>query len=449
MTYAEFIARKMSLPNAVGITVKPEDIHPSLFPFQRDLVALALRRGRSAMFTDTGTGKTRMQVEWAAHVADIGRVLILAPLAVAEQTVREAAKVDVEIRYLREDDGAGDIVITNYEMMGHFDPAAFAGVVLDESSILKSYDGTTRTAIIDAFKSTPYRLACTATPAPNDHTELGNHAEFLGAKTRAEMLSEYFVHDGGSTADWRLKGHAVAAFWRWVGGWASVMRKPSDLGYDDDGFVLPDLREHRHVLALDHRSARDAGLLFVPTATTLNEQRALRRATIERRVALVAELAAGDVPALVWCELNDEADACEKSIPGAVQVAGKDSLDVKVDRLIGFAEGRYRCLVTKPSVAGFGMNWQHCSRVIFAGLSHSFEGTYQAIRRCWRYGQRSPVDVHFVATEADAAIAENYSRKAAEHEGMFTSMVGMVGSALAARWNPYNPGQKMEVPAWL
>lgn len=228
------------------------------------------------------------------------------------------------------------------------------------------------------------------------------------------------------------------------------MRKPSDMGYEDGGFALPPIREWRHVLRLDHLDARKSGLLFVPDATTLNEQRALRRATIDRRVACASEIAnSTSDPVLVWCELNDEADACERAISGAMQVAGRDTMDKKTDGLLGFADGRYRALVTKPSIAGFGMNWQHCACVIFVGPSHSFEGTYQAIRRCWRYGQQRQVDVHFICTEADREITENYSRKAVEHEEMYTTMVGLIGTGKPSqRWNEYNPSARMEVPAW-
>lgn len=450
ITYDDFIARKMALPEARGLTVDPAATHPALYPFQRILVSRALRAGRYALFTDTGTGKTAMQVVWASHVARQGRVLILAPLAVAEQTVREAARFGVEVRYLRRDDGASPIVIANYELLEHFAPEHFAGIVLDESSILKSYDGSTRTAVIEAFRTTPFRLACTATPAPNDHAELGNHAEFLGVKSRTEMLAEFFVHDGGSTSDWRLKGHARQSFWRWLGGWASVLRKPSDLGFADDGFALPPLEVRHRVLALNHADARASGLLFIPHATTLSEQRALRRSTLERRVEQIAALAADDDPCLIWCELNAEADAVADAIPDAVQVAGADDPEDKARNLLGFADGAFRVLVTKPSIAGFGMNWQRCAHVIFAGVSHSFEQTYQAIRRCWRFGQTRPVRVDFVCTEADSVIVENYRRKAEEHDALFSEMARCAGEAqVSSRWNDYNPTRKLEVPSWL
>lgn len=455
LLYEDFIASKAS---AVTFDSAPNvGIASHLFSFQRDLVTWALKRGRAAIFADTGLGKSAMQIEWARNVASAGRVLILAPLAVADQTVREAARFGVDVRYLRSDDGETRIAITNYEMIEHFDPSRFVGVVLDESSILKSFTGATRNLIIETFAHTPYRLACTATPAPNDFTELGNHSEFLGVLSRLEMLAEYFTHDGGNTQDWRLKGHAVLAFWTWVASWGAVVRKPSALGYPDDGYNLPPLRFHEHVIKVSHADAWDAGALFVADARTLNDQRAIRRSTMERRVEIVAELAnADDRPWLVWCELNDEGDALKDAIAGAVQVRGADEPEVKRDRLLGFADGRYRVLVTKPSIAGFGMNWQHCQSMAFVGPSNSYEQTYQAIRRCWRFGQKHAVDVHIATAENERAILQNLRRKEADADRLAEETQSYVGPAMRAavgaverRWNPYNPTIKMEIPSWL
>jgi superfamily II DNA or RNA helicase len=453
--YDSWIASKIEPMRAQGLDASEIAPGDYLFPFARDLVAWALRRSCAAIFADTGLGKTRMQLDWARHVSRHGRVLILTPLAVAQQTVREARACGIDAEYRRQDDGSR-IVVTNYDILDRFDPSRFHGIVLDESSILKSYDGATRTALIGAFSATPFRLACTATPAPNDHTELGNHSEFLGIKTRTEMLSEYFVHDGGSTQNWRLKGHAVAAFWRWVAGWGAIVRRPSDLGYPNDGFALPPLRMHERVLRVDHTEAWRSGALFATESMTLAEQRAVRRATLDRRVEAAAELAAGDEPALVWCELNDEGDAIERAISGAVQVRGSDAPDDKEDRLLGFADGRYRVLVTKPSIAGFGMNWQHCARQIFVGASHSYEQTYQAIRRCWRFGQRRPVDVFVIRAETDSAITANYRRKEADaarlaDETAIHVLEAVRASVGAARreWNDYCPTAPMVIPSWL
>ena len=455
VSYEDVIARKSATVAFPGL--EPTELAPHLFPFQQDLVGWALRRGRAAIFADTGLGKTAMQVEWARQVAREGRVLVLAPLAVAAQTVREAERFGVEIAYRRQD--LGDrITVANYEMLEHFDPSAFVGIVLDESSILKSYTGATRNAIIEAFAGTPYRLACTATPAPNDMTEIGNHSEFLGVLSRVEMLSEYFVHDGSTTQDWRLKGHAVAAFWEWVASWGAVLRTPAALGYDATRYQLEPIDLRDHVIAVDHTDAHATGSLFVEDARTLNDQRAVRRVTLERRAAIAAELvqAEPDQPWLVWCELNDEADAVERLVPGAVQVRGADSPEAKRDRLLGFAEGRYRVLVTKPSIAGFGMNWQHCARMIFLGPSHSYEQTYQAIRRCWRFGQTRRVEVHVIAAANERAILANVRRKEADADRLASETEAYVGPAMRAamgaserRWNPYDPQMPMALPAWL
>jgi len=453
VSYESLIARKSHALEFPGI--EPDEIAAHLFPHQRDLARWALRRGRSAIFADTGLGKTPMQLEWARHVAMRGRVLILAPLAVAQQIEREGRKFGVPAAYRRKDEG-DLITVANYEMMHVFDPSAFAGVVLDESSILKSFDGTTRKRLTEAFAATPFRLCCTATPAPNDFTELGTHAEFLGVKSRAEMLAEYFVHDGGSTQDWRIKGHAVVPFWRWVATWGAVVKRPSDLGHDDAGFALPPLRMHDHAVALDADVVRAAGRLFADDALTLSEQRAVKRATIDKRVALAAKIADHDRPVLVWCDLNDEGDALEAAIPGAVQVAGADKDEDKTDRLLGFIDGRYRVLITKVSVAGFGLNLQHCADQIFVGPSHSYEGRYQAIRRSWRFGQTKPVDVHVIRTDADGPIVANMRRKEADAARMGAEMTAHVGEAVRTavtgttrEWNIYQPAVPMTVPAWL
>lgn len=453
-SYEQFVASKMA--SVSTMPVPHGDLAEHLFPHQRDLVSWALRRGRAAIFADTGLGKTAMFLEWARHAAQHGRVLILAPLAVAEQIVREGQRFGVASRYMRADDGETRIVVTNYEMLAHFDASSFVAVILDESSILKAYDGRTRIAIIDAFQSTRWRLACTATPAPNDFTELGNHSEFLGIKGRVEMLAEYFTHDGGSTQDWRLKGHARDAFWRWVASWGAVVKRPSDLGHSDDGFALPPLRMHERVIAVDHEDAIAAGRLFLDDARTLADQRATRRGTLAKRVELASDLARGDRPVIVWCEMNDEADAIERAIPDAVQVRGSDSPEDKARRLLGFAEGEHRVLVTKPKIAGFGLNWQHCSTMIFAGASHSYEQTYQAIRRCWRFGQTRPVDVYVIRAETEGAIVANLRRKEADAERMSEAMAAQMREVMRAEissavreFNDYNPAVRLRVPAWL
>lgn len=455
MSYTDFIGAKASSKSFGGI--EPVDLHEGLFPHQRDLAAWALRKGRAALFADTGLGKSFMELEWARQVSRFGRVLILTPLAVSQQFVREGEKFAIDVKYLRADDGVTPVVVTNYEMLQHFDPSAFVGVVLDESSILKAYDGKTRTAIIAAFQGTPYRLAGTATPAPNDHTELGNHAEFLGIKTRVEMLAEYFVHDGETTMEWRLKGHARDIFWRWVASWGAVIQRPSDLGYSDDGYSLPPLHMVDHVIPVDIADAHRAGTLFPDEVRSLSGQRSNRRATRDKRIEKAAELARGDSPCVIWCELNDEADAVEGAIAGAVQVRGADSHDVKSQALAGFASGDFRVLVTKPSIAGFGLNWQHCARTVFLGASHSFEQTYQAIRRFWRFGQIRPVEAHIIRAENENAIMASYRRKEADAARMaaemrvhlYEAVRSEVQGATHREWNNYAPHAQQIVPDWV
>lgn len=454
--YESFVEQKARTRSTRSVDALECGISTMLFPHQRDLVSWAMRRGRAAIFADTGLGKTAMLLEWAKHVSANGRVIILTPLAVAEQIVREGVKFGVECAYLRKDDGSTRIVVTNYEMVAHFDPANFCGVVIDESSILKSYDGKTRTQIIESFASTEWRLACTATPAPNDHTELGNHAEFLGIKSRVEMLAEFFVHDGGDTSEWRLKGHAKSVFWRWVASWGAVVKRPSDIGHSDDGFELPPLRMHERVISVDHSDAKNHGALFFDEARTLSDQRVSRKSTISERVSIAKEISSEPGPCLIWCEFNDEADEITRAIQGAVQVRGSDSPEVKADRLLGFADGRYRVLVTKPSIAGFGLNWQHCSRMVFAGVSHSYEQTYQAVRRCWRFGQTRPVDVHIIRSELDGQILANLRRKESDAERMTDAMASQMRDVMRSEIstatreiNEYAPSTKMVVPEWM
>ena len=419
--YTSFLTSKALSDVATGIQVVPA-INPTLFEYQADIVSWALRRGRAAIFADCGLGKTPMQLEWARIVSEHRRnpVLILAPLAVAEQTESEARKFGIEARYLREDDGYGGVVITNYEMLQHFNPERFAGVVLDESSILKSYDGATRTAIIDAFRQTPFRLACTATPAPNDFMELGNHAEFLGVLTRAEMLATFFVHDGGETQNWRLKGHARTDFWKWLASWSVMLRHPADLGYDGSGFTLPPLSVTQHVVQTE---ATD-GSLFAMDAQTLQERIAARRSSVQERADQCAAIVNADrEPWVVWCHLNSEADALKARIPDAVEVRGSDDHDTKRRTLSGFADGSIRVLITKPSIAGFGMNWQHCARMAFVGVSDSWEQYYQAVRRCWRFGQTRAVTVHVIAADTEGAVVSNLQRKDAQADEMARELV--------------------------
>lgn len=462
-TYDDFVARKLSRVPPTGLDVVPE-LHASLFPHQRDLVSWALRRGRAALFADTGLGKTAMQLEWARHVADAHSdrlrrdVLILAPLAVAAQTAREAERLGMSVTLCRDGgDVRPGVNVTNYERVHRFDVARFAGVVLDESSIIKHHDAKTLATLLDAFRDTPFKLCATATPSPNDYAELGTHAEFLGVCTRTEMLAEFFVHDGGETQTWRLKGHARAMFWRWVASWAAMLRNPADLGYDGSAYVLPALNVRQHTIGADHDAVRASGLLFAEAARTLGEQRDARRGTIEQRVRACADLAnAGDEQWLVWGDLNAETQALAKAIRGAVEISGSDDPDTKEGLLVAFAEGRARVLVTKVSIAGFGMNFQRCARMAFVGVTHSWESYYQAIRRCWRFGQTRPVDVHVFASELEGAVVANLQRKERDAQAMADALVSETKDAVRAevrglqrQTNDYRPTVAMAVPAWM
>jgi superfamily II DNA or RNA helicase len=460
MKYSSFVAKKLQSVPPTGLDDVPE-LGDHLFPFQKDVVAWALRRGRCAAFLDTGLGKSRVQVTWASEVyAATGRdIIILAPLAVAAQTVAEAKNCGINVTLCREQgDVRPGINITNYERIHKFDPSAFGGVVLDESSVIKSYTSRTLSDLLRSFSQTQFKLACSATPAPNDYTELGTHAEFLGICTRTEMLSEFFCHDGGETQTWRLKGHARDLFWRWVSGWAAMVRRPSDLGWDDEGYVLPGLEFHDHVIKADTTMARDAGLLFASEASTLSERRAAKKGSLNARVAACADLvnSTPGEPWVVWCDLNAEGDALEKAIDGAVQVAGADDIDTKEARLMSFANGEARVIVSKVAIAGMGLNWQHCANMAFVGVNDSFEQQYQAIRRCYRFGQKRVVNVHIFSSELEGSVTRNIARKQADAEKMGEALSAWTRDAVrsavkgqARQTNEYLARCEMNIPEWL
>ena len=429
--YQEFLSSKRLVAAPAGFDAG--NVSDKLFQYQSDIVSWACKRGRAAIFSRYGTGKTPMQLAWAEQVCQHtgGDVLILAPLAVAQQTKREGEKFGIPVNVCRsQSDVKPGINISNYEMLPHFDPSAFTGVVLDESSILKSYDGKTRTAIIEAFNRTPYRLACTATPAPNDHMELGNHAEFLGIMSRTEMLSTFFVHDGGDTSAWRLKGHAEKEFWAWVCSWAVMLRTPSDLGYSNEGFDLPPLTYHQIEVKVEHQDQAPSGaqMYLMPVeALTLVDRRNARKISMVDRVAKAAELINADSEQwIVWCNLNSESEALTKAIPGAVEVTGSDSAEHKIQAMLDFTEGRARVVVTKPSIWGFGLNLQNCHLEAFVGLSDSFEEIDQAVHRCHRYGQDKPVDVFIITSELEGAVVRNVDRKRKDHERMTDNMIAQM-----------------------
>lgn len=407
--YATFLATKRPVVAAVGRSIDPSEVNPLLFPFQRDLVRWAVRKGRAAIFADTGLGKTFMQIEWARLIGKT--TLILAPLSVTKQTIREAAKLGVEVRYSRGEPTGCAIEISNYEMLDRFDPADYDAVVLDESSILKAMDGKTRVKLTEFFARTPYRLCCTATPAPNDITEIANHAEFLGAMSRSEMLSAFFVHDADESArgGWRLKGHAEEPFYRWLASWGMSVRKPSDLGYSDEGYDLPPLTIEPRWVEADYRPE---GSLFHMGLHGITDRSNVRKATLTQRVESTVDLVKSRPGQwILWCGLNDEADALARAIPGAVNVQGPDSPDFKADALERFQSGDIDVLVTKAKIAGYGMNLQNCCQMAFVGLSDSWEAYYQCIRRSWRYGQTEPVDAFIVLSDAEEDIYHNVMRK--------------------------------------
>ncbi|HRP26052.1 hypothetical protein [Thauera sp.] len=456
--YADFLAAKRIIDPMTGLADVP-GLPSFLFPHQRDIVAWALRRGRAAIFAGTGLGKTAMELVWADAVAGhTGRpVLIFAPLAVSQQHIREAEKFNLPARIVRnQSEVSAGVNVTNYQKIGHFDLRAFGGVVLDESSILKATDGHYRTRLIGECSGIPFRLAATATPAPNDFMELGNHAEFLGVMSYTDMLATFFTHDGGDTQKWRLKGHAENEFWKWMASWAVMLRQPSDLGYPNDGYDLPPLNQTQHRVAVDYAPSIETGMLFPVEARSMDERRAARRDSVEDRVALAASITPADRPFVWWCNLNAEADALAKAIPGAVNLSGSDSDDEKERKLMAFAAGGFRVLVSKPSICGHGMNWQHCADTGFVGLSDSFEQVYQAIRRFWRFGQTKPVNVHFIAAETEGAVVANLRRKEADAERMAAAMVRHMADLSSAEVRgvvrttaTYNPDKPMILPEFL
>lgn len=413
VSYSEFIKSKTRNhePSGVlrGVT------HPKLFDFQSAVTRWALHKGRSSVFAGTGLGKTLIQSEFMRNIQ--GTRLIVAPLAVAAQTVREATMVGLDVVYAKSE---ADIVegachITNYDRVEAFACTKVDAVVLDESSILKSHDGAYRKYLTDRFSGVKYRLCCTATPSPNDVMELATHAEFVGAMTRSEMLATFFTHDGGDTSKWRLKRHARKEFWKWVASWACCFANPSDIGFDGSRFVLPDLRWHQHTV--DSEAGIAGGLFGTPAVDATDLGRVLKASEPERVVKAV-ELAESTEQVCVWCNYDSEQAEIVERIHGAVSVKGSDSQEHKERSLLGFADGAFRVLVTKPKIAGFGMNWQNCHQTVFASVSFSFEAQYQAVRRFYRFGQKSPVDAHIVCADTDESVRASLSLKARSHEEM-------------------------------
>lgn len=456
-SYKEFIKSKKIESINSGIDVDREELNKNLFPYQADIVSWALKKGRSAVFSDCGTGKTIMQLDFARLVCKHtgGRALIIAPLSVVKQTQKEGSKFGIQATVCRNSNDVQDgINITNYEMLEHFDASAFECVVLDESSILKSFTSSTRNELIDMFWKTPYKLCCTASPSPNDHSEIGNHAEFLGIMSRTEMLATYFIHDGSDTSKWRLKGYGEKKFWEWVATWAVCVRYPEDLGYPNGSFVLPELNMIEHIVNSKPKEYE----LIAHRAETLSERREARKESMSDRVQMAKDLV-DDNPEnkwLVWCDYNAESDLLHKTITNSVEVVGSDSPAYKAETAINFADGYISCLVSKPSIYGFGMNFQTCHNMIFCGISDSHEQFYQAVRRCWRYGQDNAVNVHIIISEAEMNVLDNIKRKQSQMEEMQNNMVALMKDVTMSEikhttriTEEYKPTERMELPEWI
>lgn len=453
MSYAEFLARRAQLDGDHGFA--PDWMPDFLFPFQAELVEWATRKGRGAIFADCGMGKTPMQLVWAENVRrHTGRpVLVVTPLAVAYQTELEAEKFGIDASVSRDGSVTAGITVTNYDRLHLFDTDHFGGVVCDESSAIKAFDGQRRRIVTEFMRRQPHRLLCTATAAPNDYIELGTSSEALGYLGHTDMLNRFFVNDKrnvstrrgylGAATQWRFKGHAEDGFWRWVSSWARALRRPSDYGYSDEGFTLPELIHRQHVVKA---SALADGALFDVPAVGIREEREEARRTVGERCDAAAAALADAAHGIAWCQLNDEGDRLTRLIDGAVQVKGADTVDAKEEALTAFTRGEIRVLVTKPTIAGWGLNWQHCNRMTFFP-SHSYEQYYQAVRRCWRFGQQSPVTVDIVTTQGAARALGNLERKAKQADRMFDALVAHMRGAVSIR-RDVDYDTPVEVPAW-
>lgn len=459
--YKEFINSKLTQVVQSGFESDKTKYNANLFDWQRDIVHWALKKGKACLFEDCGLGKTLQQLSFAEEVCKHtgGNVLILAPLAVAAQTRNEGIKFGIEVNICRtQDDVKPGVNITNYEMIEHFDGTTFEGIILDESSILKNSTGATRILLTEKFKHTPYKLCCTATPAPNDFMEIGNHAEFLGIMTQVEMLATYFVHDGKNTSKWRLKGHAKDKFFEWIASWACCMTSPADLGYDGKEYQLPPLNINEIQVESGNKEAEDGQMLFyAEVAESLSERREARHESLARRVEKSKEIAENaDGQALIWCDFNDESAMLAATVEDSVEVKGADSDEHKKTAMINFSQGKVKRLISKPKIAGWGMNWQNCNTVIFCGLSDSFESYYQAVRRCWRFGQKKPVDVYIITSEAEISVKQNIERKQREAEQMTAELVKYTKDILSSEIKgtiriseKYIAVDKMILPEWL
>jgi len=458
--YLELINSKARFHNPVGFEIRDDEIPPLTKPFQRAIIRWACRLGRASLFASTGLGKTLMSTTWACAVVRRTQkpVILFCPLAVGPQTVAEAAKFGlpgVQLAESQDDVTGPGVYVTNYQKLHKFNPEAFAGVVLGESSILKNFTGSTRKALQNAFVNTTYKLCETATPAPNDHMELGQHAEFLGVMRSNEMLSRWFINDQAHAGEYRLKEHGKEDFWRWVSTWACCVIMPSDIGFEDDGYILPPLEMTYEVVKVDVLSDASGRLLRSEKLSATNLHKEMKR-TVKDRAAAVGRLVSGypDEPFLVWCNTDYEQDALEKVIPYCVSVRGSMPEHKKIDGLTGFSEGRYRILIAKPSMAGHGMNWQHCNRMAFVGLSYSFEAMFQAIRRCWRFGQQNTVHCHVVQAETEGEVSKAVREKEQQFNTMRRAMVDAAKSYWSETNSPLLAGSwlgdvKPKIPKWV
>ena len=459
MTYDEFINSKLLVKTNDVLNVDRSELNDTLFDYQKDLVVWALKLGKSAIFADTGLGKTFMQLEWARMINEKKNkpVLIVAPLAVTSQTQEEALKLNLHIKYAKEQSECiNGINITNYERLDKFESDYFIGIVLDESSILKSFTGVYRKLLIDNFRNTEFKLACSATPAPNDYMELGNHSEFLNVMNLTEMLSMFFVHDGGDTSHWRLKGHAVERFWEWVSSWSAIIKNPSDLGYDGQKHKLPELIENNIVVQSDNCNK---DMLFSMPANSLDERRLAQKNSFNDRIKKTVEIVKSnpDEQWLIWCNYNDEANELKKLLSESVNVQGSDEPEIKAKNLLSFGKGEIKYLITKPKIASFGLNWQSCHNIIFCSLNDSYEQYYQSIRRCYRFGQKNKVNVYRVLSYDEINILDNIERKHNEFQYMQKKMSiytkKYVRENLQVKFKEmdksYNPQIEIKLPEWL
>lgn len=454
--YSQFLASKAPRARSRGVCAQAMPSHMSgSHAYQADVTRFLVEQGCGAAFLDTGLGKTAIELEWCRQTAAAsnGRALLLTPLAVARQIEREAIRFGYSARVIRDQSDASEgINILNYDRLELIDPAQFGAVALDESSILKSFTGATTRGLIASFSGVRFKLAATATPAPNDHMELGTHAHFLDQMTQQEMLMRWFINDTATASQqWRLKKHAEASFWDWMVSWARCAETPADLGYDASAFILPQMSVIRHQVAGDTRPA--AGMLFAQDVSAIN-MHDVKRQTADARAQAVADLVSAEPgePWVVWCDTDYEADALAAKLPGAVEVRGSHPIETKERNLAAFADGSARVIITKPSIAGFGLNWQHCARMAFVGRSFSYEAWYQAVRRCWRFGQTRPVQVHIAVAEGEDQIGRVIDRKSDDHNRMRRAMASAMKRATAAeqvRRLSYNPQTNGSMPQWL